>query len=1135
VIRKWSILQAPNLGVHLHAAGARIAVHRVYSPERLVYARSRMRRCPKCERLFADETTLCPDDATTLPPPDPLVGTVLDGKYRIDGVVGEGGMGTVYRATQLNLHRPVAIKVIRGDFLEDPVATARFKREALAVAQVKHPHIVTVLDFGVAPEAGAYLVLEFLDGCTLRERLDCEGPMPLRTAVSLTRQVCSAVHLAHTAGIIHRDLKPENIFLEGTASSPSAKVLDFGVAKVSGREGGALRGAPKSLTISGVFVGTPTYMSPEQCESGELDARSDVYSLGCVLYEMLTGRPPFSARSLIALLNKHVSDPPVPPGHLVSGLPFEIEAAVMRALAKLPEERFQTAAEFAASIGIETEPQRADATFATITGTFYHDTAQQLAMRTHPEGGGATAPATPRHNLPSLVTSFVGRDREIGEIHAALATSRLVTLVGPGGMGKTRLSLQVALRALPDFRDGVWLVELASATDAGTATKAVASALGIREETDRALLGTLVSALATKRMLVVLDNCEHVVGSCADLAAAILGGCPGVHLLASSQDILGVAGENVRRIDALSTPPAETPATPRAVLEYEAVRLFVERSRLAAPQFAVTEKNAGQLAELCRRLDGIPLAVELAAARARMLSVEQILERLDDRFRILTGGGRTAPARHHTLRATMDWSHALLEDAERILFRRLSVFVAGWSLEAAEKVTRSLSTHDEFPGAESDHLIETLTRLVDRSLVVVDKGDEVRFRMLETIRQYALERLRASGEERAVRDAHRDWCVTLAETESRNLRSDAESAWLARLETEHDNLRAALVWSAGDGWNPEALARTAAGLGWFWSTRGHWSESRRWFDAALSSETAIPKPVFAKLLYWSAILDMNTGDIDRAKARLEACLPLWRELDDRQRTATTLYKLGEILASRGDYEAAIPLQEESLAISEALGDRRGVAYTVSLLGLIAMDRGDFDEAIRRYETCLGICRAIDDMRGVAGTLHNLGEIAGRRGDLDRAESLLAESLAVAREFGYKHVAAASMQVLGNVANDRGQPARALEYFDDAMILNRSLGNRVGVAYVLEGIACSAAALGRPRRALRLVGSAQRLREKMASPLSASERLALDRYLDVARAAISAEDAAAEIDEGRAMAADEAIALALGAQTPWSEP
>jgi predicted ATPase/tRNA A-37 threonylcarbamoyl transferase component Bud32 len=1094
-----------------------------------------MRRCPTCERLYADEHTVCPDDGTALPPGDPLIGLVLDGKYRIDGVVGEGGMGTVYRSTQLNLHRPVAVKVIRGDFLEDSVATARFKREALAVAQVKHPHIVTVLDFGVTAEAGAYLVLEYLDGCTLRERIDCEGALPLPIAVALMRQVCSAVHMAHTAGIVHRDLKPENIFLEGTAAAPSAKVLDFGVAKVHGRKGAVAHGgAPKSLTISGVFVGTPTYMSPEQCEGHDLDARSDVYALGCVFYEMITGRPPFAARSLIALLNKHVSDPPVPPGALVPGLPHDIEFAVMRALAKLPEERHQSAAELAGSLGLESHSPRPDETLPTITGTFYRDTAQQLAAPTVREGAAATAPATPRHNLPSHVTSFIGRDREIAEVLSVLSTSRLVTLVGPGGMGKTRLSLQVALRSISEFRDGVWHVELATASDASTATKAVATALGVREETDRPLAGTLVSALATRHLLVILDNCEHVVGQCADLATSILGACPGVRLLASSQDVLGVSGENVRRIGALSTPPPETHETPDDMLRFESVRLFVERARLATPQFAVTEKNASHLAELCRRLEGIPLAVELAAARVRMLSVEQILTMTRDRFRLLTGGGRTAPLRHQTLRATMDWSHSLLADDEAILFRRLSVFVGGWTLDDAEAVVAS-ELHPSAFVLHPSSILEILTRLVDRSLVAIDEGEATRFRMLETVRQYALEKVREAGEENAARDAHRAWCVVLAETESRNLRSDAESAWLDRLEAEHDNMRAALKWSSGDGRDDEAVARISAGLGWFWSTRGHWAESRKWFDVALASEASLPQHVRAKLLYWAAILDMNTGDVDRAKRQLDACLPLWRQIGDGQRTATTLYKLGELLASRGEYDAAIGLVEESLAISEALDDRRGVAYTVSVLGMIAMDRGDFDEAVRRYETCLGICRSIDDMRGVAGTLHNLGEIAGRRGDLATAEALLGESLAAAREFGYKPVAAASMQVLGNVANDRGNFARALEYFDEAMMVNRALGNQVGIAYVLEGIACSAAALGRPRRALRLYGSADRLREKIAAPLSPSEKAALERYLGRARTAIGDEEAQREIDEGRTMTGDEAIALALGAETPWKEP
>jgi predicted ATPase len=838
-----------------------------------------------------------------------------------------------------------------------------------------------------------------------------------------------------------------------------------------------------------------------------------------VFYEMLTGRPPFTARSLIALLNKHVSDPPVPPGHLSPGLPVEIELAVMRALAKLPEQRFQSAAEFARSLGFDPAPQRLDDTIPAVTATFYRETAQQFAAATLAEEGAVTVPAAPRHNLPSHVTSFVGREREIADVHAALGAHRLVTIVGPGGTGKTRLSVQVGKRALADFRDGVWLVELASASDADTVTLALAKALGVREETDRALASTLVSSLSSRRLLVLLDNCEHVVDVCADLVTMVLGACPAVRIVASSQDTLGVGGELVHRIGMLSTPPADEPATPESIASYEAVRLFVDRARLGSVGFAVTAKNAPTVAELCRRLEGIPLAVELAAARVRMLSVDQILAKTNDRFRLLTGGGRTAPLRHQTLRATMDWSHGLLDDDECVLFRRAAVFSGGWTLDAAWRVAGDV--------ADPDAMFEVLSRLVDRSLVTMDEAEEPRFRMLETVRQYALEKLRESGEEHSVREAHRRWCVELAGTEARTLRGGAESSWLDRLEAEHDNLRSALVWSAGEGRDDDALVAISAGLGWFWSTRGHWAEARKWFDAALATGPEGSLAVRAKLLYWVAILDMNTGDVASARERLEACLPLWRKLGDEQRIATTLYKLGEVLASRGECDEAIALEEESLALSESLGDRRGVAYAVSVLGMIAMDRGDFDEAVRRYETCLGICRAVGDMRGVAGTLHNLGEIAGLRGDLDRATTLLAESLSVARAHGYKPVEAASLQVLGNVANGRGDHARALELFDEAMALNGELGNRVGVAYVLEGVAACAVSLGRPRRALRLVGSADRLRETIAAPRSQAEQAALDRYVDVARAVVGESDADREVAEGRALTADEAIALALG--------
>jgi non-specific serine/threonine protein kinase len=1058
--------------------------------------------------------------------PEALVGATIDGLYRIEGLVGKGGMGAVYRAVQLPLGRAVALKVVRGDLLSDATVVERFKREARAIAHLRHPHIVTAHDFGVVPDVGMYLAMELLEGRTLRAELEADGRLPPAFTVEVMSQVCSAAHAAHEAGFVHRDLKPTNIFLERTAGGLVAKVLDFGIAKLSPRADPA----DTPLTLQGAVLGTPAYMSPEQCLGGELDARSDVYSLGCVLYEMLTGAAPFRAGSAAALLVKHVLEAPSPPSRHRPDVPAGLEAAVMQALAKRPEGRFQTAADFGRALG----PPR----------PVGHETPAVTL-----EVASLVRPKAP-NNLPQPLTSFVGRERRVAELRERLDGARLVTLVGPGGIGKTRLALEAASELLGEYPDGAFVVELATASDPELVPRMVAGALGVREEPDRSLVETLGQWLGTKRLLLVLDNCEHLIGACAVLADALLGACPSLRLLATSRESVGVAGEVVWPVPTLSVPDPNAVPPLAGVSEYEATRLFLDRAMLARPGFKVTERDAAAVVRICQHLDGIPLAIELAAARAKALSTEQILAKMDDLFRLLAGGGRTALPRQRTLQATIDWSYDLLSADERRLLARLSVFAGGWGVEAAEEVVScelrvASEEQDEgarAPGQDSGlatrnsqlatslaahDVLDGLTRLVDKSLVVAERHETgTRYNMLETIRRYAGEKLRESGEAPALAARHLDWFLRLAELAEGRCRGPEQGAWFSRLEAELDNLRAALAWSCGEGARPHACLRLCGALGRFWEVHAHLSEGRRWIETALSVGRDEPAALRARALHAGGILALRQGGYEHAKAALEQSAELWRGEGARRELAETLRVLGFVEQLLGDYDRAGALYAHSLDVFREDGDLAGIARTVGDLGLLAMDRGDHVRAAACFEESLSANRRLGDERGVATQLHNLGEALHRTGDHRRAAALVEESLALSRALGSRHLTAYSLHLLGNIANGLGESGRALSLFAEALSADRELGDDGGVAYVLEGLACTWVARGDPERALRLIGAAAALREAIKLVPSPAEQAWLERYAGSAREMLGAGVSQRALAEGRALGLERAVAHAL---------
>ncbi len=1065
-----------------------------------------MRTCPTCSRGYDESVEFCPQDGSRLLAAGPAPGDIVDSKYRVGELLGRGGLGAVYRANHVHLGRDVALKVILGAFAGDPSIVERFKREARTLARLDHPSIVAVHDFGILPDTGVYLVMELLEGRSLGDELRQRGALDVDTALDVLGQACAGVQAAHEAGVVHRDLKPDNIFLVAGNGRATVKVLDFGIAKAAAEP----ETDTERLTMAGAVLGTPAYMSPEQCMGEELDARSDVYSLGCVLYEMLTGRPPFLGTTARSMLYQHVAGAIVPPSRLVKAIPRELDAAILRALAKRPEERYQTAIDLARA-----------------AGSFLAET-----MVGPPRA--PTRPLAQPAGLPQQAASFVGRTEALDEVARAVDGARLVTLVGPGGIGKTRLAVEAATSLAARFDDGVRLAELGALADPALVPQAVATALGVREEPDRSLTAVLAEYLGRRRCLLVLDNCEHLVDACAALAESLVGSCPELRVIATSREPLNIPGEVVWPVPPLTVSDPLKLQTAASVLASEAGRLFVDRATQSNPHFELTDEIAPSVASLCARLDGIPLALELAAGCTRALSVEQILSKLDDRFRLLTSGRRTALPRQQTLRAAMDWSYELLAADERALFERLSVFAGGFTLDAAEAIcsaecsvlstelknvptTQHSALSTQHSALSTQHsTLDLLLRLVDKSLVTAEHrgGDAVRYRMLETVREYAGEKLRASGDEADVLGRHRDWFLAYAEAATRGARAQG------RLEVEHDNIRAALQWSIHESDDLAASLRLSYALGQVWAARGQSSVGHQWLEELRAKRDLSPERR-ANALYWAGAIALARGDVERASALLDDGLALRDELAAGSGAALAAQVLGRVAERLGDTERAESLHRESLDAYATLGDETGVARARFGLGTAALHRGDAEEAVRHLAESLETIERAGDRQGMALVLCSLGEAERRAGRLDRSAARYAAARELASETGHEELRALAAERLSAIEAERGDLGRAKALGQEALVIYRETEDAVGTACALGELASVALASGDAGRATRIAAGAARLREQLASPATAPEFVALDEALARVRAAVGSGALAAQVGS-----LDEIVAVAL---------
>jgi predicted ATPase/Tfp pilus assembly protein PilF len=760
------------------------------------------------------------------------------------------------------------------------------------------------------------------------------------------------------------------------------------------------------------------------------------------------------------------------------------------------------------------------------------------------------------NNLPIQLTTFIGRENEIVEIKQEMELHRLVTLTGSGGTGKTRLSLQVAADLLEKFDHGVWFVELAPLTDPDLIPQTILSAMGVQEQQGKLPIEVLKEYLHEKKTLIVLDNCEHLIEAGAKVANALLNAAPELTIMASSREALGVKGELSYPVPSLTLPDIKHLPVVEQLSQYESVRLFIDRASLVAPHFVVDRNSAPFIAQICYRLDGIPLAIELAAARVRVLSLEEISKRLDDRFRLLTGGARTALPRQQTLRALIDWSYDILSEKERLLLRRLSVFTGGWTLEAAEEVCAG-------DGIETYDILDLLTQLVNKSLVVVmeySQSGETRYRMLETIRQYAREKLLEAGGGDVVRDKHLSYFVKLVEQAEPELYRSNQVFWLNKLEDEIDNFRMAVEWALA---NDVASGLRIAAIPWrFWQGRSYLQEVGDWLKQLLE-QYKITNALHVQALAIHSLCKFRQGDFSETITLAKQSLEMAHTLSDKQTEALSLAFLGVFTAAEGNVGEGTPLMEQALAIYRSLGDKIGQAGTAEWL---AINNNDIERAIAYAKESLALARELGDLSGMVPRLCMLSRLTFWNGDFTSPSAWLEEALSVSRQLGDRRGEAYVLATYGTLVYWQGNYPQAITYLEEAILLNEKSGDHyqklwarafmayavlrqgdtqqarklfedniqksqkanmtIALVFAIEGLVSLNVNQGQFERAAQLFAWADVMRAKIGDPRPPIEQAAVERDLAIVQSKLIDSDFANLSAEGKLMTVEEAVVLAL---------
>ena len=999
-------------------------------------------------------------------------------------------MGEVYRARDNRLDRTVAIKVLPERLSQNADLRQRLDREARAISKLSHPNICTLHDIG-HQEGTDFLVMEFVEGKTLRELL-ASAMLSMRRVISIAVQIAEGLAKAHEAGIVHRDLKPENLIV----SPDVVKILDFGLAKLEpdGNDLADTSATSCNLTVQGEIVGTFRYMSPEQANGRTLDFRSDQFSFGLVLYEMATGKHAFQRATLAQTLLAIIKDEPKSISSLNPEVPPPLCWVIERCLAKEPEKRY----------------------FSTL------DLVRDLtAIRDRLSDLQSSRAESRPNNLPVMTTAFIGRDKELAAVRQLLLRDdvRLVTVTGPGGMGKSRLAIEVARDMADYFSSGAYLVPLAAVTDSSLIVLVIAQTLGLRETAGiqpKEGLTEYFRNLPGKPMLLLIDNFEHIVAAAPTLAE-LLALAPNLKILVTSRAPLHIYNEHEFPLPPLAMPDARVLPPLEVLSKFPAISLFVQRATAIKPDFELVEENAPAVVEICVRLDGLPLAIELAAARVKLLSPAAMLTRLASRLQLLTGGARDLPARQQTLRQAIDWSYDLLNEPEQKLFRRLSVFVGGCTLEGVESVcdTKRDLGFDVLDGMSS---------MVDKNLIRQNEqaDGEPRFVMLETIREYALEKMAACAEKPQTKRAHAAYCLVLAEEAASENTDTDHGRWLDRFDIEHDNFRAALDWLAEND-QAEWGLRLGVALFRFWDMREHLTEGRERLGRLLKLKSAEAHTNSRlRALFAAGVLAAEQGDYAHSDAMIRESLDLARKMGDKRSMAVSLNALAVNVRYQGDLLASHDLFKESLSLWRELDDAPAVARALSNLANISKLQTDYQHASALYEECLSIFRDLGDSSGLAWALNHQGDVACDRGDSAAARSLYERSLATFWKINDRWGIAGSLADLGNLAKEQGDYSTADSLYRESLGVFHELEHKRGIARILEAFACSASAQSEAERALRLAGAATALRQSIGTPLTAAEQAKLERGLAPARKALTTSVGRTAWLEGWVMPVEKAI-------------
>ena len=1011
------------------------------------------------------------------------------GAYEILEQLGAGGMGEVYRARDTRLGREVAIKTVSLQHHSQAEALTRFETEARSASALNHPNIVTIYELGCV-ENVHFIAMELVRGETVRELLAC-GPIPFRKAIAIAAQVADALARAHEIGVIHRDLKPDNLMV---SVDGAAKVLDFGLAKLLAIDPPPDSDASTSISSDGTVMGTLGYMSPEQANGAKLDFRSDQFSFGSVLYEMVTGVPAFQKKTRAETAAAILRDEPERIVSRMLQAPAPFIWIVERCLAKDPKQRYAST----------------------------RDLARDLAAVRDRLAGTHVSHLEPRpSNLPVPHTAFIGREHEAAALRQLLGREdvRLVTLTGPGGIGKTRLALQVAGEIGHQFSSGVCFVSLSVVREPGLIASAIAQAAGVRETGNQSAQEGMKDHLGglDQPMLLLLDNFEHLV-SAAPVISDLLSAGTKLKIVVTSQSPLHVYGEHEFPVPPLAVPDLKSLLPLDMLSRLPAIALFAERARAVKRDFALTNENAPAVAAVCARLDGLPLAIELAAARIKLLSPSAMLARLESCLNLLTGGARDLPTRQQTLRGTVDWSYGLLNPAEQTLFRRLSVFTGGCTLEAVEAVC-------DTAGDLGLDALDGMASMVDKSLAQqVEAAGETRFVMLSTIREYALERLAASDDVAATRRSHAAYYLVLAEEGASEAAAHPE--WLDRFEVEHDNFRAALEYLIKTG-DADWGLRLGTALFHFWESREYLTEGRNRITRLLALEGASARPKLrSRLLFSAAVLAGEQGDYTSAQQLFEDSLETCLELDDHRGVAVALNALAVNARDRGETTTASFLFERCVAIWRDVGEPADIARALSNLANVTKLQGEAARASSLYDECLALFRKVGDVAGIAWTLNYQGDVARESNDLTAARSFYEQSLAAFSLSRDGWGIASTLSDLASLSWDQGDNDEARRLYGESIQMFQNLGHKRGIARVLECLAANAAAQSNAEQSLRFAGAAAALRERLGTPLTPAEQHKLEKVLEFARRTLGNAAGLTAWMEGWALPVEQAIQEAL---------